>query len=76
MTAAFLFAMFSIFVTLYISKVSEAQRVRAFREDLLLFKLKTVQRYYPELNSLNYFEIAQNYDLDEIYYTIPIIKRR
>ena len=62
-----------IFTALLLRQRLIPHRAKKFSEDLLIFKLETVKRYYPELRDLSYLDIVQQYDLEEAYNNIKIL---
>lgn len=61
-----------IVITILISRRVEPQHYQKLKEDYLMFKLKTVYEYYPQLAGLSCWEIVEKYDLDELYNNITV----
>ena len=59
--------MFAAAITLILQRQATIKAEESFREDLLIFKLRSIYNYYPELRDKNIYEVVNEYDVEDAY---------
>ncbi len=64
--------MFMMAIAFSLQKQATVKAEQSFREDLLLFKIRSIYNYYPELRDKDIYEIINDYDIDDAYNRIKL----